>query len=276
MKRASVVLPILIGAFAVVAAIIVFGIVLHARNSGEKEQTNQLVFAVIGDTENHGDVFQAMLTDAKARGATLILHTGDISGNGSPAEFQAMKGIAQNVGLPLYAAIGNHDMEQDGSGATFRNVYNDLNFAVQVGTYRFVMLDNADRTVGFSSSTLSWLKNELKQHPQSRYILAFHRPFNLPLMQFTGDDETAASRASNNKFLSLLDQSRIAAIFTGHLHLYLPYQINHIPAYVTGGGGGAQQHALDALAPQGQHYLLVHLNNGNLDVEVIPMQPQDR
>lgn len=230
------------------------------------------LFAVIGDTEGHNDILKSAIAEAKSRGASFLLHVGDITEDGSTEQFDLFRQTLTDSGLPWLVAVGNHDIRGDDTRRRFSDAFNQPNMAVDLGDYRLVVLDNAERKVGFSDETLAWLENELTAHPKARYILAFHRPFNLPLSAIFGDDETPASRSTNQVFLNLIDRVRVETIFTGHLHVYLPYSLDGIRTFVTGGGGGEAQAALGPLGQQSKHFLMVRADPQGVNVDVIKLE----
>ncbi|MBI4092618.1 MAG: metallophosphoesterase [Candidatus Kerfeldbacteria bacterium] len=232
----------------------------------------QLIFAVIGDTEGHIDTYRQLLALAKTNGAAFVIHVGDVSADGSNASLDQMREVAAAQELPVYTVPGNHDIRVDPTRQTFAARFNKVNFAFEASGFRFALLDNADRQVGFSDQTLAWLADDLAQHRQATYVLAFHRPFGFPLSSIVGDDETPPSRAANNQFLSIISRAQVAAIFSGHLHIYLPYKLNSIPAYITGGGGGDPQPELGRLGQQANHLLLVKVRDGRLRAEPLPLR----
>lgn len=232
-----------------------------------------LKFAVIGDTEGHADIYASALRLAKERGATFVLHTGDVSEDGSPANLKLMSDVGRASGLDIFTAVGNHDIRDDETRELFVEHFNQPNMAFDRDGFRIIILDNAERKGGFSEATLQFLKDDLAAHPQARYIMVFHRPFGLPLSAILGDDETNASRATNEKFLTAIDGADIETIFTGHLHIYLPYSLAGFRSFVTGGGGGEAQAALGPLGDQSKHFLMVQADrSGSLrvDVEKLP------
>jgi len=228
-------------------------------------------FAVIGDTESHTDLYEKAMTEAKRRGASLMIHVGDVTGDGTTDEFKAISAITGTTGMPVYAAVGNHDIAIDDSRELFTKYLNAPNLAFNDGDVRFVILDNADRSVGFSAETLAWLTDDIAVHPDARYIIAFHRPFDIPFGSIIGDDETAASRKTNEEFKRIIASANVAAIFTGHLHAYLPYTIAGIPSYITGGGGGSVQQGLAAFTKASHHFLLVRLTGTSLHAEMVKL-----
>ena len=227
-----------------------------------------LVFAVIGDTEGHADIYASAIRIAKEHGASFMIHTGDVSAEGEVDDLNRMSAVGKEAGLEIFSAVGNHDIRSDNSRNAFRQAFNEPNLAIDRGAYRFLILDNADRKVGFSDETLQFLKNEVAEHPQAEYVVVFHRPFHLPLAPILGDDETPTSRPTNDIFVDVMKDIRVAAIFTGHLHIYLPYSLNGMRTFVTGGGGGEAQAALGPLGDQAKHLLIVRQERGVLNVKI--------
>lgn len=269
-KLRTVLILIAVTIGAVVALTVLFPDVVRLGLRGQPPA--ELTFAVVGDTESHREQLAKTVALAQPRNASFILHTGDISANGTEPELDELREVVNQSPLPVDVVIGSHELRTDATGATFTDRFGQRNRIVERGQYRILLLDNADRLVGFGAETLAWLAQELNGHPSSRYILVFHRPFNLPLGAVFGDDETPTSRRSNEAFLSLISRADVRAIFTGHLHIYLPYKLLNVPVYVTGGGGGEPQTALGGLGRQGNHFLLVRVVAGQPRVEVVPVR----
>jgi len=236
-----------------------------------RQSPPDLRFAVVGDTHGHFDILQNVAARAENRQAAFLLHTGDITENATAEEFARLGEIRATASIPWYVAPGNHD-RFDGAVNRFAVQFGRLPRAESFGRYRLVVLDNSDRQAGFSADTLRWLRSDLADHPEQIYVIAYHRPFGLPLSTIFGDDETPASSAANQEFLKTLVGQRIAAIFSGHLHIYLPYTLSGLPAYVTGGGGGEPQSALGTFGQQKPHFLLIELRGQSVRVEVVPLR----
>lgn len=228
-------------------------------------------FAVIGDTESHTDLFAKALESAQSHGAALMLHTGDVTDSGTADEFAAIRTVITKATIPVYAAVGNHDIRTDDTRGLFREALNAPNVAIDAGGLRFVLLDNAERKIGFSPETLAWLRADIDTHPEARYVIAYHRPFGMPFGSIVGDDETTASRQTDVSFRSIIAHANVAAIFNGHIHSYIPFSFGGTPAYVTGGGGGPAQEGLAGFAKAPHHYLLVKVTGGTIHAEVVSL-----
>ncbi len=235
-------------------------------------------FAVVGD--NHGDnpVFRQILGELADEKLDFALNLADASEYGTRDEFTTIKELESTLSYPVYHTVGNHDIKTDNSRRLWSDVFEQSPWAsFDHGEVHLVILDNADRKVGFPAASLSWLELDLADHADKTIIIAYHRPFDLPLGQVIGDDETASSRATIKEFKRIIATAPVKQIFTAHLHTYLPYTVGDIPAVVTGGGGDPAQTVLGGPANNLFHYLLVTVANGAVDIEVhrVQLRQQD-
>ena len=235
-----------------------------------------LRFAVVGD--NHGDnpIYREILETIEADDYEFLLNVADTSEFGKPEEFAAVKTLESKLPFPVYHTVGNHDIKADPTRAAFASAFHHgPNTLVTHGDIRLLILDNADRKVGFSEETTAWLEEQLAASPNAKFILAYHRPFELPLASVAGDDETSASRRTNNKVLALIRKYNVIQIFTGHIHTYIPYNVQGIPAVVTGGGGDPAQSAIGGAKNNLFHYLEVEVRGNRADIGVHAVRIQD-
>lgn len=246
-------------------------IVNQSSNSGSRVR-----FAVVGD--NHGDnpIYRQILDEIQKQPLDFLVNVADTSEEGTEAEFVAVKQLESALPYPVYHIVGSHDIKTDPSRETFTGAFGSAPWtSFDRGEVHFIMLDNADRKVGFPAASLDWLAKDLADHRQSTILIAYHRPFDLPLGQVIGDDETAASRVTNRRFKQIIAEYPVKFIFSSHLHTYLPYTVNDIPAVVTGGGGDPAQVVLGGAKNNLFHYLLVSVQNGRVTTEVKRVQLRD-
>ncbi len=233
-----------------------------------------LRFFVVGD--NHGPrlVYKELLTKAKAAGASFVVNLADLTEHGTADELRAVRALEDEAGLPVKHVIGSHDIKSDPTRAVWEREIGPAYQTFAEGDARFILLDNADRTVGFPDKELTWLESTLQSNRSRFTFLFYHRPFGLPLEGLFGDDETPASRKTNSTFRGLLRADPPTMIFTAHVHLYLPYALENIPAYVTGGGGDPTQTLLGGTKSSFFHGLLVTVRDDGPTVEVIKAETQ--
>ncbi len=230
-------------------------------------------FLVIGDTHGVNPIYQQMVSEVRDRPYRFLLHLADASEDGTAEEFSAVRMLEAQLHFPVYHTVGNHDIASDPTRRLFTTAFQQAAWGSwTIGSVRLIILDNADRKVGFSSDQLDWLETELAKPHAGPTILAYHRPFDLPLADVLGDDETAASRATNQRLVAILQTHPVDYIFTGHLHTYLEYTVAGIPAVVSGGGGDPAQAVLGGPKNNLFHYLIVTVTGQNLQVDVRHIQ----
>ncbi len=249
-----------------------------------------VTFGVIGDNEGDNATYRSLMQKLTADSSIqFILHLGDAMENGGVTEVDQLKNLNAQLGVkvPFYIVPGNHDLTDDATESAFQHVFGVIPRSIDIGTVHLVLLDNAERKVGFSASELSWLENDLrawsaKKTKDDIAILAYHRPFAYPFASLLGDDETKTSRASNDKFLAILAKYPVNQIYAGHVHTLIDYDMSvakgadghttqAVPVTVSGGGGGDIQSAFGGLLQGKFHALKVTVQGSTLQrEEVLP------
>lgn len=238
---------------------------------------------VIGD--NHGDtaVYRRILRDVKTRNYDLAVNLADTSENGTAEEFAEVRALEASLPFPVLHVVGSHDIAHDPTRATFERAFNPRHLSRDIGPAHLVLLDNADRTIGFAPTELDWLEQDLATTTQPVTLVFFHRPFGLPFATLTGDDETAASRKTNDRFLRILAAHPVAHVYAAHLHAYLPYSLalpsptptgeRYVPVTVSGGGGKPAQAVLGGPTKSFFHSLELTVTPSGVTERVIPAPP---
>lgn len=228
-------------------------------------------FAAVGDNHGINPVYQQIIADLKAQKYAFLVNLADTSELGKTEEFQAVKELESTLPFPVYHTAGNHDIKSDPTRQSFLNVFGHARwYAIDQGRVHLIMLDNADRKVGFPNAELDWLEQDLAAHAHSVNIIAYHRPFDLPLAAVFGDDETATSSTSNTRFKAIISQANVKQILTAHLHTYLPYEVAGVPVVISGGGGDPAQVVLGGPTNNYFHYLDITVRGS--DVTISPVR----
>lgn len=120
--------------------------------------------------------FREVVEQAGTNRWDLALLTGDLSQDGTPAAYEAIRETVAPVDAPCYWVPGNHDrlpvMKRTLNGLPFRS---DRAFAA--GGWRVVMLDTAlpEHTHGaLSEGELAFLERTLTAHPETPTLIAMH------------------------------------------------------------------------------------------------------
>ena len=251
-----------------------------------------VTFAVIGDNEGDNPTYRNLVSQiVENPEVDFILHVGDLMANGGAEEISGAQELHDELGVnvPVYAVPGNHDIKLDASRTEFQRAFGQLPRSVDIHHVHLILLDNADRKVGFTDTTLSWLEADLaawdaRKPDDGIAILAYHRPFAYPLANILGDDETPTSRASNERFLSILSQHDIAHAYTGHVHTSIDYVMvtsrdatnrpaKTVPVTVSGGGGQEIQSAFGTLLQTQFHALVVEADATTLTARTLRPTP---
>lgn len=270
---------VLIGVGAVAVGLFLWSVMMDPSFASFVQpfrQHPQVQLVVIGDTMGDQPVYQAMIDEVKDQPYDALLNLGDFTELGTKPEFEAVHRLESAVPFPVYHTLGNHDIKSSTSYEDFETVFRQPPWtSVDIGPLHLVILDNADRKVGFPAASLDWLEQDLAKHADQQIIIAYHRSFHLPFESFVGDDETRASRLTNDRMVAIAKQFGVDQILTGHVHTYLPYQIEEIPAAVSGGGGDTAQALLGGSDNNFFHYLLVTVTADRISIEVKPIDPTE-
>lgn len=146
---------------------------------------------------------------------SFIISTGDMTEFGPVNEdYSIIKKRYAEVGIPLYAALGNHDCTWGGSLTRERTkLYGAPYFSVDRNDCHFVIFNSAGLNDGrpiLSPEEIDWLKIDLaKVGPTKPVFIAFHHP--LGINEYSSQYET-------DRLLDVLRPYNIAAIMVGHGH----------------------------------------------------------
>lgn len=180
-------------------------------NAGAKQpcQNTPHLRAVLNDIKNGPNPVDA------------IIVTGDLTENGHPASYEALKSELSSVDIPYYLALGNHDnavnMGESFPQAPFADGF--LNYSIDDNALRLIILDTtlAGRHGGaFCERRAAWLEAELSKAPPKPTLIAMHHPpsdIGIDWMT-TANDAPWAKR-----FKSVIQKhDNIVQIICGHIH----------------------------------------------------------
>ena len=170
----------------------------------------------------------------------LILHTGDVSQNGKLEEYEIVKSLMKNAGVPVFFALGNRDLDVnlfeslkvlgDAKLACGFLIYSIDSFPV-----RLIAMDTQKRNsrVGTTCSLrLSILDKLLKEQPRTPTAIFMHHPaFQVPTSKypFQFSDTTAA-----DSFMQMVESHRqVVQLFCGHMHRQFSVKLKTCSALVT-------------------------------------------
>ena len=152
---------------------------------------------------------------ASAPAAELCLIAGDLSDDGTAEQLAGVRDAFQQLGIPTYAAIGNHDYLTATDRRSYEKIFRDqINYVFDHGGWQLVGLDTTQgirwRNTMISSATLAWLDEHLPKLDKRKPTIVFtHFPLGagVSMRPLNADDVL-------ERFLEF----NLSAAFCGHYH----------------------------------------------------------
>ncbi len=222
-------------------------------------------FLAMGDIQNGIDKFDDMVTAInKEKGVDFLIFLGDLVMTSTKEEFKRAFYALDDINIPTYTVIGNHDI---GGDLLYQSYLGVTNYTFSYKGVRFTNIDSASYTL--YPKVWDFYKNTLKQGKDQLHILVTHIP-PTEIMGYRGGHWR--SRREANTFIQLAAENGVDMMLFGHLHTLDSYQLAKIPSYITG-GAGAFGEELDNI---GRHFLRISVNEQKeLKVKVIKVDKRD-
>ncbi len=159
----------------------------------------------------------------------FAMFTGDLINDDDPQSYRVLKQLTDQLRVPTYFALGNHDLRQP-----FRQVFLSEQqsdtipyyYTFDRAQYRFIVLDSlVEGEVGgaLDATQLAWLETTLAMAPTRPTVIFVHHP-PAPTGIDWLDEHVIANGAA---FLEMLARhSQVRRLFFGHVHTTL-----HITAH---------------------------------------------
>ena len=184
----------------------------------------------------------------------------------------------------LYPAVGNHDRQGRGRTAdNFRDLFSvpenspdpERYYAFTYGPCRFLVLDSNAYSFALTDQT-AWLERQLQAARDDRrvhhiFVVMHHPPYSVSLH--------GGQRDLRERWTPLFEKYGVAAVFSGHDHVYERAQVAGVHYFVTGGGGASlyprklHPSPLDVAAvkyfERVNHYLRVHVVGDQIQVTAV-------
>lgn len=244
-------------------------------------------FAVFGDSRESSGSHQRVVARVRDEVVDFILGTGDFVSEGQKeSDWQTFFDIERDLlaHTVMYPSLGNHDRQGRGRTADAYRKYFSLPenspdperyYAFTYGSARFLVLDSNSNSFALTDQT-AWIEEQLQAarlDPQIRHIFVsmHHPPFSVSL--HGGQAELREA------WTPLFEKYQVAAVFSGHDHVYSRAERSGIHYFVSGGGGAAlyprkaRSSRIDVQATQYfervNHYLKVHVYGDLIEVTAI-------
>lgn len=244
-------------------------------------------FIVFGDSRSDASSHRRVVERVRREVPDFILGTGDIVNEGaSDYDWQQFfdlerEILSENV---LYPSLGNHDRQGRGRTADNYRKYFSLPenspdperyYAFTYGNSRFLILDSNAYSFALTDQT-AWIEAQLQAarlDPRIVHIFVsmHHPPFSVSL--HGGQSELREA------WTPLYERYQVAAVFSGHDHVYSRAQRNGVRYFVSGGGGAplyprrVRAKPIDLEATQyferTNHYLRIHVIGDHIEATAV-------
>ncbi|WP_246356747.1 metallophosphoesterase family protein [Pyxidicoccus fallax] len=203
-------------------------------------------FAVIGDMQLFLDESAAAVRDIQRRDVAFVVQLGDLTEYGSAKEYEWAAGLLEELPVPYFAVIGNHDVL--GTGADiYRRTFGPTFLSFDYAGSRFVLYDSNSREYGFPGNVpdLEALREALTPEPGLTHLFTFsHVPPG------HGDFDATLSQP-----LEALQAERgVSVSFHAHIHRFDSNERQGVRYFVA-----------DSL--ENRNYLLVSVQGESVQVE---------
>lgn len=194
---------------------------------------------VLGDSGTGWPEQHAVAESMQRVGSDLILHTGDVAyDTGGPDRYQTTVFDVYGAllrSVPMFPAVGNHDLEVD-SGAAYDRAFHVPDspagraYSFDYGPAHFVALD----TTADLRAQARWLDADLASTRLPwRVVFMHHPPYSSGGHHGSNDD---VRRALSPVFA----RHGVQLVFAGHDHHYERSRASNGTVYVVTGGGGRE------------------------------------
>lgn len=209
-----------------------------APSTAQAQPANQrFSFIVCGDPQNNYEVFDRIL--AAARSVDCLIIAGDLTGSGTPTEFENFLSVVRESGVRYYCVPGNHDVASGGVDEIYSRFLGAPYQSFDHKNCHFILLDNSDPARGFYAAQREWAKADLANAGASKpeHVFAVcHVPPGYPYSLGSPDSE-AAAREANKHLVPVLEEGGVVGLFCGHMHIYQHDTSDGLAVTVTGGAG---------------------------------------
>lgn len=157
----------------------------------------------------------------------FVVHLGDITDYGRPAEFVAAKAILDSLRCPLYAVVGNHDVFRGEGKDDWRVLAgrDSTNYAFDYDGFRFVVIDCTPDSYGSEpvecgKRVRDWVAGELSTNSAKPAFLLSH--YNMWARDwgatFDGTRQYEEYRGMPELRKVLEEAGNVVAVINGHVH----------------------------------------------------------
>lgn len=211
------------------------------------ELSNDVEFAVMGDSRGGQQVFRQVLTGVATQRPAFAIHMGDFVAHGKVSEYAEFIRVLKDFSVPLPTVIGNHEVI--GGGRTrYEDIFGAPYYSFSVGRCLFVVVDDASaKDIG--QEQMQWLRTQLRRPFAHKFVFLHVPPFDPRASESETETEDQPehcldSQASAEEFMRTVREGHVDIVFASHIHGYFDVVRDGV-RYIISGGAGAKLHGRD-------------------------------
>ena len=225
-------------------------------------------FAFMGDTRGNCGVLAREIRGAVHQGCAFAVHGGDITRRGAEAGFEAFVNTVLDAAqgkLPMYPAIGNHDIHRSrlgkGERRNFRTFFGPCSYTFRYGPDVFVVIDNADEHFGRrDASSLEAELSSLRGTARHLFVIG-HVP---PVDPRPGGNHCLPSTDAA-RLTDVIGKYKPDLLLFSHIHGYAQTTVQGVPLVISGGAGARLEEGHQ------YHWVLVSVSGSRIRLQQMPL-----
>ena len=244
-------------------------------------------FIVFGDSRSNPGSHRNVVERIRGEVPDFILGTGDmVNEGGKEADWRKFFEVEQDLLREnvLFPSLGNHDRQGRGRTAdNYRRYFSlpenspdpERYYAFTYGSARFLILDSNLYSFALTDQT-AWIEQQLQAARLDKnihhiFVSMHHPPFSVSLH--------GGQSQLREAWTPLFEKFQVAAVFSGHDHVYSRSYRNGVHYFVSGGGGAPlyprkkKASRIDEAAlryfERTNHYLRVHVVGDFIEITMV-------
>ncbi len=218
-------------------------------------------FVFCGDPHMHTDGdgnFPQLDQFIRANRANFAVFGGDLTFLGEEAEYKNFVKHAKALTVPVYPAIGGHELYNNGWEYYWRYL-GPSTYAFNGGNARFIVIDTASSDIGVKQ--MEWIHQELRTNTQPLLFVISHEPI------FGGSHGTYdfPKTAEREQLIAMFEKYKVNYVLEGNYHGFVEVVSNGVH-YIT--SGSFSEGLLDSGI---RHFLFLRIFGPNVTVQQVPL-----
>jgi len=231
-------------------------------------------FTVIGNVENSIDVFdRKLLPLINGKTPDFVIFTGNSVMDGAEDKYGALYKTLEKLTSPFLLTVGDNEISDFGAKRFYRHI-GPYYFSFATHNAYFIFLDTTGKTS--EKWQKEWLLSQFENARDYQYkFVIMNRPISCSpsKREKIFFKKRQVSESYREFLLKTFATAKVSAIFSAGKGFYSRTDIQGVPYFTTGGGGGGK---INLRKEPFYHFLKVQINHQGMNIQVVPLREQNR